>query len=96
MKNYKFIILNLEVKGGTDNPSNLITLCEKHHKQLHEGKIKLDIKKHKELKTATIMNVIRKRLLEYFPEAIETFGYKTKVKIRELGLIIIISVKSKY
>jgi len=73
-------------RGGSDNPNNLITLCEKHHKQLHEGKIKLNIKKHKELKSATTMNIIRKRLLEYCPEAIETFGYETKVKIRELKL----------
>jgi hypothetical protein len=71
---------------GTDNPNNLITLCEKHHKQLHEGKIKLNVKKHKELKSATIMNVIRKRLLEYYPEAVETFGYETKIKIRGLGI----------
>ena len=23
--------------GGSDKPSNLITLCEKHHKELHRG-----------------------------------------------------------
>ena len=73
-------------QGGLDNPNNLITLCEKHHKQVHENKLSLNVKKHKELKAATIMNVIRKRILEYFPEAIETFGYETKVKIRELKL----------
>jgi len=73
-------------QGGSDNPNNLIALCEKHHKELHDGKIKLDVKKHKELKSATIMNVIRKRILDHFPEAIETFGYETKVKIREVGL----------
>jgi len=73
-------------KGGSNNPNNLITLCERHHDQLHEGKIVLNIKKHKELKSATIMNIIRKRLVEYFPESIETFGYETKVKRRELGI----------
>jgi len=73
--------------GGSDNPNNLITLCEKHHKQLHDGKIKLDkVGKFKELKAATVMNIIRKSLLKYFPEAIETFGYETKVKSRELGI----------
>ena len=73
-------------QGGSDNPNNLITLCEKHHRQLHAGKIKLNVKKHKELKSATVMNVIRKRILEHFPEAVETFGYVTKVKIRELEI----------
>lgn len=74
-------------EGGSDNPNNLITLCKKHHKEVHEGKIKLDkVGKFKELKSATIMNVIRKRLLEYFPEAIETFGYETKIKRRDLKL----------
>ena len=65
--------------GGSDNPDNLITLCSKHHDQLHKGKLILkNIKKHKELKSATTMNVIRKCLLERFPSAIETFGYVTK------------------
>jgi hypothetical protein len=73
-------------QGGSDNPNNLITLCEKHHKQVHDRKIALNTNKHKELKAATIMNVIRKRILKYFPEAIETFGYETKVKIRELEI----------
>lgn len=73
-------------QGGSDNPNNLITLCDKHHKQVHEKKLCINIKKHKELKAATVMNVIRKRILDYFPEAIETFGYETKVRIRELGI----------
>lgn len=72
--------------GGTDNPNNLITLCEKCHKKVHVGKLELNIKKHKELKSATIMNIIRKRLLEFYTEAEETFGYETKVKRREIGL----------
>lgn len=72
--------------GGTDNPLNLITLCEKHHKQVHDGKLKLDIKKHKELKSATMMNIIKKRLMEYFSNAIETFGYITKARRLELNI----------
>jgi hypothetical protein len=32
------------------------------------------------------MNIIRKRLLEFYAEAEETFGYETKVKRREIGL----------
>lgn len=73
-------------QGGTDNPNNLITLCEKCHKKVHAGKLELNVKKHKELKSATIMNVIRKRLLEFYTEAEETFGYETKIKRREIEL----------
>lgn len=72
--------------GGTDNPNNLITLCKKCHKKVHAGKLELNVKKHKELKSATIMNVIRKRLLEFYLDAVETFGYETKVKRREIEL----------
>jgi hypothetical protein len=64
--------------GGSDTPNNLITLCEKHHKALHAGKFELNVKSYKSLKSATTMNIIRRRLLSYFPEAIETFGYITK------------------
>lgn len=72
--------------GGSDAPDNLITLCKKHHKTLHEGKWVLTVKKHKSLKSATAMNVIRTRLLTLFPDAIETFGYITKAKRYALGL----------
>ena len=65
-------------EGGSDAPENLITLCSKHHKVLHAGKITLNVKKYKSLKSATTMNIIRSRLLEMFPDAIETFGYVTK------------------
>lgn len=73
-------------QGGSDNPNNLITLCSKHHKMLHEGKIELNVKRHKSLSSATVMNVIRKRLLKYYPKAIETFGYVTKENRQRLGL----------
>lgn len=73
-------------QGGSDNPNNLITLCSKHHNMLHEGRIVLNVKRHKSLSSATVMNVIRKRLLEYYPKAIETFGYVTKENRQRLGL----------
>jgi len=65
-------------KGGSDAPGNLLTLCQKHHASLHDGKIKLNVTKHKALRSATTMNVIRSRVLALFPDAIETFGYVTK------------------
>ena len=68
-------------KGGSDAPGNLLTLCQKHHTSLHDGKIKLNVTKHKALRSATTMNVIRSRLLALFPYAIETFGYVTKANL---------------
>ena len=67
-------------QGGSDDLDNLITLCEKCHNNLHHGKIELKIKGKKKslLKHASQMSVIRCMLLNYYSEAIETFGYVTK------------------
>ena len=65
-------------QGGSDAPSNLKTLCEKHHNALHAGKWVLTDSEHKSLRSATTMNVIRSQLLKLLPDAIETFGYVTK------------------
>jgi len=73
-------------QGGSDAPSNLITLCEKHHTDLHAGKITLTATPRKDLRAATTMNIIRSRLLERFPQAIETFGYITKANRYAQGL----------
>jgi len=73
-------------EGGNDNPDNLITLCQKHHEQLHEGKIKLHVKEGKTLRASTVMNIVRSQLLKKTPEAIETFGYLTKAKRQEQKL----------
>ena len=66
--------------NGSDDESNLITLCKTCHSLLHKSEIKLNLKGYKKgsLKYATQMNSIRKQLLIYYPEAIETFGYITK------------------
>ena len=67
-------------QGGSDEESNLITLCRTCHKDLHSGKIhpKLNGKAKGLLKYATQMNSIRKQLFKLYPNAIETFGYVTK------------------
>lgn len=65
-------------QSGSDAPSNLKTLCSKHHKALHDNKWSLTSTKQKSLKPATTMNIIRAQLLSIFPDAIETFGYVTK------------------
>lgn len=74
--------------GGSDEESNLITLCHTCHKELHEGKIKLKLtgKMKGKLKYATQMNIIRKQLFKAYPEAEETFGYITKANRFELGI----------
>lgn len=67
--------------GGSDEPENLITLCKTCHDALHAGKIKLKLsgKSKGSLKFATQMNEIRSQLLKKYPEAIETFGFVTKM-----------------
>lgn len=65
--------------GGTDDEKNLITLCEKCHKMIHDGILVLTKKpKKSNLKYATQMSIIRSQLLKIYPEAVETFGFVTK------------------
>jgi len=75
-------------QGGSDEASNLITLCHTCHKALHNGKIKLNLsgKTKGSLKYATQMNSIRKQLFRVYPSAIETFGYITKANRLKLGV----------
>ena len=75
-------------QGGSDEESNLITLCHTCHKNLHSGKInpKLKGKTKDNLKYATQMNSIRKQLFKIYPDVIETFGYVTKATRLVLGI----------
>lgn len=75
-------------QGGSDEESNLITLCHTCHKDLHSGKITLKFsgKKKGTLKYATQMNSIRCQLLKIYPDAIETFGYVTKANRLSAGI----------
>lgn len=75
-------------QGGSDEASNLITLCHTCHKALHNGKISLNLKGKMKgtLKYATQMNSIRKQLFRLYPTAIETFGYITKANRLRLGI----------
>ena len=74
--------------GGSDEQENLITLCHTCHKDLHNGKIQPEFtgKVKGNLKYATQMNSIRKQLFKIYPDAIETFGYVTKVNRLLLGV----------
>lgn len=78
-------------EGGADTLDNLITLCEKHHRDLHAGRLpeefinSLEGKKKGQLKHATQMNILRSMLLKHYPDAIETHGYVTKENRWKLG-----------
>lgn len=75
-------------QNGSDEESNLITLCHTCHKDLHSGKIKPKFsgKKKGTLKYATQMNSIRCQLLKRYPNAIETLGMVTKANRLRVGL----------
>lgn len=78
-------------QGGSDDTSNLVTLCENCHKKLHKGElkdfeVKIKGKKKTSLRYATQMSVVRSQLLKNRPKAIETFGYVTKANRQNLGL----------
>lgn len=74
-------------QGGSDKPSNLITLCKKCHTKLHDGKLDLPKNlKHKSLRSASFMNTVSKRLQELLPDIKYTYGYETKEKRYAQGL----------
>ena len=67
-------------RGGSDDPRNLITVCPVCHPKIHAGKITIDIEgmPFGVLKHDTHMNIISKRLIDRYPNAIKTYGYITK------------------
>ena len=74
-------------KSGSDEESNLITLCKTDHDALHQGQIALKGgKKRGQLRHATQMNSIRVQLLKALPSAEETFGFITKEHRQLMGL----------
>ncbi len=71
--------------GGTDTPSNLITLCEACHADLHAGNFEFKTKPSR-TKHATEIGIIKSQLKKKWPFT-ETFGYETKFKREQiLGL----------
>lgn len=77
--------------GGSNEDSNLITLCHDCHTKLHQGKIDISSrvkaagKRKGNYFHATQMNSIRMQLLKSYPAAIETFGYVTSANRKNLG-----------
>lgn len=83
-------------QGGTDAPSNLITLCNKCHTPANHKKSKLlhnwmvEGKKVKGFKDSTFMSIVRWRLVDYLKsidlETNHTYGFETKSKRIQLKL----------
>ena len=76
--------------GGSDEPDNLITLCRNCHRELHSGKINLNVKglkrKNKQA-AATQMNVLRSMIIKKFKlNFTETYGFITKEVRQYLNL----------
>ena len=80
-------------QGGTDRVDNLITLCTNcHTTKNHQpgGKLykwmKAKKKVTKQLKGATFMNILRKRIMIAFPEASYQYGYQTFFERKKFNL----------
>jgi 5-methylcytosine-specific restriction endonuclease McrA len=69
--------------GGTNTPSNLITLCESCHNKLHKGEFEIKGVKSK-TKHATETGIVKSQLKKKFGEFTETFGYETKFKREQI------------
>jgi len=69
-------------KTGGNAPDNLITLCETCHKDYHNGKTTLNIKRGKSFKDAAFMGIMRwafyNKLKEIYDNVDLTYGYITK------------------
>jgi len=72
--------------GGTDKADNLALLHESCHKKLHKQKLEKFLKKSKQYKEATFMNIIKRRFKQDI-NCFLTFGYKTFYKRKKLDLI---------
>ncbi len=83
--------------GGTNKPSNLLTLCSTCHKQVHAGLLiltKKQLQSCKNTKDATQVSIISKRIWEFLKRGVKikdfkivrTYGYMTKVKRRLLKI----------
>ena len=76
--------------GGSDEPDNLITLCRNCHRELHLGKINLNIKglkRKNQQAAATQMNILRSMIIKKFNLSFtETYGFVTKEVRQYLNL----------
>jgi len=71
--------------GGTDREANLALLHENCHKKLHKNKL-LNLKKNKQYKDASFMNIIKGKFRNIFPTCNLIYGHETFVKRNVLRL----------
>lgn len=74
--------------GGSNQPNNLITVCEGCHKKIHAGKAKISAKP-KIFRDTGVLNSCMKKIFETFESVVatqNTFGYITDVIRRYQGL----------
>lgn len=74
--------------GGSNDESNLITVCKTCHTDIHNGNITLSVKGQRKTKAkhATHMNIICSQILNKYKNATETYGYITKENRQMLDL----------
>jgi hypothetical protein len=72
-------------QGGTDKPDNLALLHETCHDNLHKKNLYTKLKRNKQYKESTFMNIIRKKFYDDVPDMRVTYGYITHRKRCELG-----------
>jgi 5-methylcytosine-specific restriction endonuclease McrA len=72
-------------KGGTDKPDNIALLHESCHNELHKRSLYKQLKKNKQYKESTFMNIVKNRFQEDLNCSL-TYGYETFVKRSELKL----------
>lgn len=70
--------------GGSDSVKNLALLHESCHSRLHKERLR--IKKNKEYKDMTIMNITKNRMFTTFPLALFTYGCYTQEDRVKLSL----------
>lgn len=85
--------IQFKSSGGGNSPLNLITLCEDCHNDLHDNKITLSEKliKNVSFKEPSHMNIMKNSLVEQLKDLylnVEiTYGYETKYKREQFGLL---------
>jgi len=81
-KNIKLHVHHIIYKsnGGTDKPSNLITLCIPCHDKVHNDELEIQEGSKSNTKHATEMGILKSQLQKHFGNFENTYGYETKYK----------------
>ncbi len=72
-------------EGGTNRPDNIALLHESCHHRLHKQGLQKKLKKNKQYKESTFMNIIKSRFQKDL-RCKTTFGYQTSVRRKDLQL----------